>query len=100
LEALGAKLQQRDHQSLQKDQMFRQLEQQLLQKDHQQASVVDQTRDRLSVLQREITYREAEIQGLRQKIQGKEMQADAALVSDKLNRNNIGKLQHKNDAKD
>jgi hypothetical protein len=80
--------------------MFHQLEQQLLQKDHQQASVVDQTRDRLGVLQREITYREAEIQGLRQQIHGKEMQADAALVSDKLNRNNIGKLQHKNDAKD
>lgn len=100
MEALGAKLQQRDHQSLQKDQMFHQLEQQLLQKDHQQASVVDQTRDRLGVLQREITYREAEIQGLRQQIHGKEMQADAALVSDKLNRNNIGKLQHKNDAKD
>ena len=79
LEALSAKLRMRDEESLRKDEMFRSLEQQLAQKDHQQATIVDQTRDRLYLLQREITYREQEVQNLRHRIKEKEMQADAAL---------------------
>lgn len=41
LEALSAKLRQRDEEGLRKDEMFRTLEQQLVQKDHQQATIID-----------------------------------------------------------
>lgn len=93
LEDLSAKLRQRDEESIRKDQMFRTLEQQLAQKDHAQTTIVDQTRDRLHLLQREITHREREVQDLRSKIKDREMQTDAALVSDKLNRHNVTKLK-------
>lgn len=62
--------------------------------------MADQTRERLHVLQREITYREQEVQDLRHKIKQKEMQTDAALVSDKLNRHNVAKLKGESDHKD
>lgn len=52
------------------------------------------------MLQREITYREREVQELRHKIKEKEMQADAALVSDQLNRHNVAKLKGESDLKD
>merc|ERR1712080_700986 len=80
--------------------MFRSLEQQLAQKDHAQANMVDQAIDRLHGLQGEITHREREVQELSRKIKDKEMQADAALVSDKLNRHNVTKLKGEGDAKD
>ena len=43
---------------------------------------------------------EREVQDLRHRVKEKEMQADAALVSDKLNRHNVTKLKGQSDAKD
>ena len=60
----------------------------------------DQARDRLQLFQREITYREHEVLQLRHKIKEKEMETDAALVSEKLNRHNVQKLKGESDVKD
>ena len=71
-----------------------------MQKDHQHNTMEEQARDRLQLFQREITYREHEVQQLRHKIKEKEMQTDAALVSDQLARHNAQKLKDEGDAKD
>lgn len=55
--------------------------------------MLHQTQFKLDGLQREITHREDEIADLRMKIRQREMQCDAALVSDTLNRGNVDKLR-------
>ena len=72
--------------------MFRELEAQLVSKDRQQNIILDQTSDKLNQLQSEITYRETEIQNLRKKIRDREMNCDAAIVSDTLNKYQVHKL--------
>ena len=73
--------------------MFIQLQKDLFEKDQQQNNILFQTQDRLNVLQREITFREQEINNLRHRIKEKEIMCDAALVSDTLNKHNINKMK-------
>ncbi len=80
--------------------MFRQLQKDLLDKDQQQNNILFQTQDRLNVLQREISFREQEINNLRHKIKDRELMCDAALVSDTLNKHNIVKMKDQTHNKD
>ena len=89
---ISSKLKQRDAESQAKDAMFRELEAQLVSKDRQQTIILDQTSDKLNQLQKEITHRETEIQNLRRKIRDREMNCDAAIVSDTLNKYQVHKL--------
>lgn len=89
---ISTKLKQRDAESQAKDAMFRELEAQLVSKDRQQTIILDQTSDKLNQLQKEITHRETEIQNLRRKIRDREMNCDAAIVSDTLNKYQVHKL--------
>ena len=72
--------------------MFKMLEHQLQNKDGMQGAILVQTQDKLNSLQKEITYREGEIDLLRMKIREREMHCDAALVSDTINKYNVNKL--------
>ena len=80
--------------------MFRQLEGQLVQKDRQQSTILDQTADKMNQIQKEITHRENEITTLRRRIADREMNCDAAIVSDTLNKYQVHKLQGSNENKD
>jgi len=61
MQHLGEKLIQRDQASQKLDEMYRQLENKLVNKDMQQRQILDQTSGHLNDLQKEITYRETEI---------------------------------------
>lgn len=71
----------------------------LMDKGRQQDGILVQTSAKLDCLQREITHREDEIGELREKIKHREMQCDAALVSDHLGRENVHKLKSELDLK-
>ena len=89
----------RSKDAMARDNMFGQLQAELMDKGRQQEGMLHQTVFKLDGLQREITHREDEIADLRVKIQQREMQCDAALVSDTLNRGNSNKLRAEMDLK-
>lgn len=95
MQHLGEKLIQRDQASQKLDEMYRQLENKLVNKDMQQRQILDQTSGHLNDLQKEITYRETEISQLRNKIKDREAHCDAALVSNALNKHSIKQMQDK-----
>ena len=76
------------------------MENQLVQKDRQQSTILDHTKDKLNQLSREITFREGEVVALRNKIKDREAHCDAALVSNVLNKQELVKLSNKNEDKD
>ena len=90
---MDAQMRMRSKDALARDTMYSQLQAELMDKNRQQEGVLHQTQMKLNGLQREITHREDEIADLRQRIHQREMQCDAALVSDTLNRGNNDKLK-------
>jgi hypothetical protein len=72
----------------------------LMDKDRQQSMVLNQTKIKFDGLTTEIAHREDEINNLRVAVKKREMQCDAALVSDTLGRDQADKMKRELAAKD
>lgn len=86
--------------SIDKDNQFRLLQSEVKHKDRLQSKVLIQTQDKLDEIHREITYREKEINDLRQQIRDRERACGAAAVSDQLSKQNAQRLEAMGQSKD